>query len=56
LDVEHGVRGIALLEDNGTLAMFPDSAAFADFAEKHFGIEDYSRLDRHLNARPIFRG
>ena len=53
LDVEHGVRGIALLEDSLILAILGYGSALADLGEKTLWIE--RRLSGGHNRHPIRR-
>ena len=50
LDVEHGVRGIALLEDSLILAILGYGSALADLGEKGLGIEPRSSSGGHNRA------
>src|SRR4029453_10706982 len=47
LDIEHGIRRVALREDDLILAIFGYASALADFGEKGFGIERHSSFGRH---------
>ena len=50
LDVEHRVRGIALLEDSLILAILGYGSALADLGEKGLGIERRSSSGGHNRA------
>ena len=47
LNVEHGIRGLVLREDNVILLVLNDAPSHASFGEKVFHIDGRSRFDCH---------
>src|SRR3981189_2619479 len=55
LDIEDGIRGIALREDNLILAILGYGSSLADFGEKGLGIECWSSFFGHNRASGLRR-